>query len=259
MALILLYFCRNYRWFLAYLISNSILMLYGAYGALTIFLSDIIRLDLMNATFVNNQTGAKIKAGYGIIFQYLMGRHNWLMMVTFIASLMGLVISGFTMYHLWLASSNTTTNETFKWKEARYHHREAEELWEEQVEATAKDLLQQPEIAGKLKDLEDARKYVRAKLEPPAPVPQWAYDTGSRWENLKEVIYPPSLYGRDKRWHEQFEKKVLPATASAQTEGKANGSAESSGNKKDEGKAAAPKAGGGKQGSNNSGNLKKRR
>lgn len=257
---------RNYRWFMAYLLSNSVLMLYGAFAALTIFLTEIQALDLFNATFVNNTTGQKMKAGYGIVFQYLLAKHNALMMVSFIATIMGLVISGFSLYHVWLAGTNTTTNETFKWKEARWHHREAEEMRLEQVETTAKDLLQDSVMAARFNgSIDAARKFVNAKLEGVAPIPPNAYDTGSFWANISEVVYPPSRYGREKSWREAFRKRVenngFGGTAGEEGKDDDDGAGDRQKKKGEEAgsKGGVASAGTGGGGNKHHQNLKKRR
>jgi hypothetical protein len=40
--------------------------------------------------------------------------------LTLLTSVMGPILVGFTVYHLWLVACNTTTNETFKWKSIEY-------------------------------------------------------------------------------------------------------------------------------------------
>jgi hypothetical protein len=48
---------RNYRWFLAYLICNSAIMLYGIAAGVSILLTEIDEKQLLEATFVNSRTG----------------------------------------------------------------------------------------------------------------------------------------------------------------------------------------------------------
>ena len=47
--------------------------------------------------------------------QYLFYNHPTLVGLFLLTSVMGVVLTGFTCYHLYLVSINVTTNETFKW------------------------------------------------------------------------------------------------------------------------------------------------
>jgi hypothetical protein len=49
--------------------------------------------------------------------QYLFYNVPTLVGLLLLCGVMGLVLSGFTIYHLSLAASNVTTNESFKWRE----------------------------------------------------------------------------------------------------------------------------------------------
>jgi len=198
--------CRNYRWFLAYLISNSVLMLYGAVAALSIFAAEIVDQRLFEATFVNNSTGQRIPASWGILFQYFMMKHNMLAMVTFIAAVMGLVITGFSGYHLLLAATNTTTNETFKWKEVNYLHREAVKERKANVLERAAEMV----AADQAPDLPAAKAAIDSRLPPVQEVPDNPYSLGLA-SNYGEIVFPPSLYGRPAAWHAAFRAPFAPS------------------------------------------------
>ncbi|KAF4729038.1 zinc finger protein [Perkinsus olseni] len=72
--------------------------------------------DLWNARFINPNTGEQFTASYRIIFQWLL-THEYIMiaMIT-LCTIMSIVLVGFTSWHLYLAASNVTTNESAKWR-----------------------------------------------------------------------------------------------------------------------------------------------
>ena len=111
---------RNYRWFLAFLYLNSLLMSYGVWAAGAILRHDIEALKLFTAVFT--KSGKQVKATYSIVLQYLLGTRTEVCMVGILCVVMGLLVLCFALYHTGLAASNTTTNESVKWgrlKDAR--------------------------------------------------------------------------------------------------------------------------------------------
>jgi palmitoyltransferase len=202
---------RNYRWFLAYLISNSVLLVYGTTACLSIILSEITANRLMEATFVHSGTGERIQASYSILLQYFLYNHMEICMLLLLCAVMGVVLTLFTGYHLWLAASNTTTNETYKWREMGWMHDQAEaqhaaalkQMQAEQaagkaavpppeVVACAEGRCGHPEHAGN-KDNNAGKR--RLELRPVPPMPDNLYDRGLR-ANFAEIVWPPALYGR---------------------------------------------------------------
>ena len=154
---------NNYRWFLAFLVCNTTLLVYGTIACLAILADEMVSKDLRRANFINQATGQSIPSSWGIIFQYFMFHFSSIMMVLLIAGVMSLVMVGFTCYHLYLTATNVTTNETFKWREAVWAH-----------DAAAK------EAAAEGKG-------------PVEPVPRNAYHKGVI-ANYREIVRPPPLY-----------------------------------------------------------------
>lgn len=66
--------------------------------------------------------------------QYLMFHHGTIMALFILSGLMGIVLIAFAGYHLWIASGNTTTNETFKWRDVSWALSRAQNQWDRLTE-----------------------------------------------------------------------------------------------------------------------------
>ena len=108
---------RTGRWFLAYLVLNSILMMYGVFAGFSIFMTEIEEKQLFEATFVNTITNERIPANATIILNYFMHGFLEIVFVTILCSVMGTVVTGFTIYNLSLAILGMTANEVGKWRD----------------------------------------------------------------------------------------------------------------------------------------------
>jgi palmitoyltransferase ZDHHC4 len=170
---------HNYRWFLLYLVFHTIMLLYGAVATLSIFRTEIDRLDLFNRTFVNTRTNEEMKPGYWIIFQFLMSSYPELMLIQLLCTVMGVVLIGFTGYHLSLTLVNKTTNETFKYS------------------GFATEVDKKRAIRDYAAVMRDRAKIPQLPAEDTPSLPTDGvlpnpFDRGM-WENLKEVFFPLSL------------------------------------------------------------------
>jgi hypothetical protein len=168
---------RNYRYFLAYLVCNSVLLVYGAVACASVFAEHVAANRLWDAYYINRDTNERVPAGWGVISQYLLFHHQEVAMVAVLCGVMGTILTGFTGYHLMLTYFNTTTNETFKWREAAYHRENA--------------------VAGRKHAVADAVRAGKPASSVPdvPPMPANIYDKGFLG-NLREIVWPPSLYGR---------------------------------------------------------------
>lgn len=158
---------RNYRWFMAFLVCNTSLMLYGAFACVSILADLVVKNRLLEATFVNSATGEKFKATYYVVFTYLMSLRSEIIMVLVLAGVMGVVLAGFTGYHVYLLAQNKTTNESYKWSEVQWHRDRAVQEAAALAKSTGKPL-------GHI-----------------APMPPNVYNRGA-WANAMEVFFPPS-------------------------------------------------------------------
>ncbi|EQC40894.1 hypothetical protein SDRG_01959 [Saprolegnia diclina VS20] len=123
---------RNYKSFLAFIITNACFLLYGAYVLTCILLSEVVTLQLFQSQFVDQATGAPTNATTFIVFRYMLHIHPVNMMLLFICVVMGAALTCFSLFHLRLVAQNRTTNEFFKQRSLRTATRDAytlESFW----------------------------------------------------------------------------------------------------------------------------------
>lgn len=219
-------------------------MLYGAAAALSIFASHLAEHRVFERGFVMASTRQRVPASWLLIFQYFMATHTELMMVTFIATVMGVVITGFTGYHLMLTAANTTTNETFKWREAASVRRSFIKQRKVEIQEHAEDMV----ATGKAPSLGAAKAAMEAQMGPIDPMPDNQYARGVL-VNFADVIWPPSIYGRPAAWFKAFQALPPPEPESDEDEGAADaagksGSGNGSGSGSGSGGDSKGKAGG---------------
>ena len=214
---------RNYRWFLAYLVCNTVLLAYGTAACLSVLGTHYIQSRLGEATFVHKVTGERTAPSIIILLQYMLYMEGPIMGVLLLCVVMGIVLLGFTGYHLTLALTNFTTNETVKWNDAQEAHARNTASFERSYAEYAKmrasvlsrgaeldedddgNVIRPPPsvlvcLEGRCEHAEHAGNAgtvaKRWTLRRPAPFPSTSvYNRGWR-ENLREVLFPPSIYGR---------------------------------------------------------------
>jgi len=173
---------RNYRWFVLYLASHTLMLLYGAVACASIFATSVVQDRMLERSFVNTRTGEEIPSTHWIVFQFLMARDPELMMIQILCAVMGVVLVGFTGYHLALAANNITTSETFKWSSLPSKGARMRRLREYLAHRAA--------ASGQARERASRDA---AATHPSAPVPaKYPYDRGVL-ANLAEVFFPLSL------------------------------------------------------------------
>ena len=153
---------RNYRYFLAFLVTHVIMLWYGGIAALSIFAQEAADKRLWEATFVRRGTNERIKASTWIVVQFLMHENYELSMCFMLCAVMGLVLAGFTGYHLYLTACNLTTNEMMKWgdvERGQEYNRRRHELAVKNVEP----------IRSRVADVQAKVSAARAALDSVAP------------------------------------------------------------------------------------------
>lgn len=105
---------NNYRYFIWFLAQHVWFTGYGTYLVSNMLMHVISTNNLWNLSYKDTKTGAYVPADYFFLFQYISYYHGLLWGLLLLLSIMCFVLFGFTLYHLHLALSNTTTNERSK-------------------------------------------------------------------------------------------------------------------------------------------------
>ena len=103
----------NYKYFLAFILSHSLICLYAAQVGCMIMIHIINSEKLLTAVFTDG-AGRKVQSTWGVIFQYLLQRYPAFVFVIFLCLMMGVVLGGFFCYHFYMAAKNVTSNERIK-------------------------------------------------------------------------------------------------------------------------------------------------
>lgn len=105
---------RNYRFFIWFLAQHVWFTGYGTYLVANMLSHVISSKNLWHLSYKDPKSGAYVPADAFFLFQYISYYHGALWGLFLLLSIMCFVLFGFTVYHLYLALTNTTTNERSK-------------------------------------------------------------------------------------------------------------------------------------------------
>lgn len=103
----------NYKYFLAFILSHSLICLYAGLIGCKIFTFIIHKDNLWNAVF-RDSAGNKFHPGWLQLFQYLLHKYSAFTFVIVLCLLMGLSLGGFFLFHFHLLRKNNTSNDRIK-------------------------------------------------------------------------------------------------------------------------------------------------
>lgn len=120
---------QNYRVFLLFLLVHCAMLWYGTALLVSILMTETRERRLWSARFHNANTGVYSEASLWVIVSYLIYHKGRIFALLVLSGVMGLVISLFTLYHFYLIARGQTTNESFKWKDARKFYKRLIAAW----------------------------------------------------------------------------------------------------------------------------------
>ncbi|KAJ4460241.1 putative palmitoyltransferase swf1 [Paratrimastix pyriformis] len=104
----------NYRYFLLFLLSNTITCIYTVIMSYRSLRDIVVRDQYMKMVFRETTTGRYIPMSYSLLVRVLLNRYLGVVLAGIFTGVIFIVLVGFFAYHLYLTARNTTTNETFK-------------------------------------------------------------------------------------------------------------------------------------------------
>eukprot|EP01031_Cornospumella_fuschlensis_P027059 gene27060-32695_t len=128
----------NYRYFLLFLLANASFFFYGAYVMVMVMFSEIEQKRLMHTVFVNRTTGEEFAPTMIMVALYLIGEQTTAFIILALAIVMGIAVSCFLFYHLYLVYKGTTTNESVKWSSIQGAHKSLVEAHKKYLERKQK-------------------------------------------------------------------------------------------------------------------------
>ncbi|XP_056841899.1 probable protein S-acyltransferase 17 isoform X2 [Raphanus sativus] len=108
---------RNTRYFIAFLFWHFLLCWYGAIAIGFILAGRVKELRVVHILTVYYGVENSFRNLAPRVLQWLVGTYNTQILVMVFLAVVSLLLAGFFAYHLKLCLTNTTTNETFKWRE----------------------------------------------------------------------------------------------------------------------------------------------
>eukprot|EP00850_Spirogloea_muscicola_P005385 SM000024S07847 [mRNA] locus=s24:822637:827975:- [translate_table: standard] len=111
---------NNIRFFLAFLIWHCIICWYGAYILGCVFAGEVQKRHLLDALKGHHQVPTmRIKDWLPQVTQWLLHYFAMPMMLLIFSMVVSVLVVSFLCYHLYLVTTNTTTNEMYKWDDYR--------------------------------------------------------------------------------------------------------------------------------------------
>lgn len=159
-----------------------------------LFSEEVERKRLLELTFFDRQTGETIQASRFIVFQYLYARRTLEVGLTIVMFVMGIALSCFLGYHVYITSIGQTTNENGKWGDIRSWYKKQRLKYKAAVRDGKVPKNPSSNNGNEENDETDIDVYEEGQehFVDPGPLPKNLYNRGFV-ENWKEVFFPPSL------------------------------------------------------------------
>jgi len=189
---------ENYRWFILFLSQLVIMCFYGTYITYRLFSEEMTTKRLMELTFFDRLSGETIPADYYILFQYVFARRPLEVSFMILTFVMGIALSCFLGYHVYITSVGQTTNENSKWADIKRWYKKQQQLYRIAVREgkTGTKLSSKRDNINEDNGTDTAicNEQSSKEQEPvdPGPIPKNIYDRGFV-ENWKDVFFPLSL------------------------------------------------------------------
>ncbi|KAJ3426661.1 palmitoyltransferase swf1 [Anaeramoeba flamelloides] len=209
---------QNYRWFLLFLFSNSLVCCYGAYILFKFLYSQIQDDGLITDIFYDNK-GNEIETGFKFYLSYLVYYQRGAVLLFFMAIIMGFVVIAFFFFQLVFISNNITSNESYKMADLRHYIKNKKKQIQHSKKNTQKTLKKETssdhkdqktkykknsknEIQNNIKNIKASEKKIEInqyddvllKIDPNNIK---SYYHKGFWKNFLEILFP--LANREKK------------------------------------------------------------
>ncbi|KAI3883396.1 hypothetical protein MKX03_009629 [Papaver bracteatum] len=108
---------RNTRYFMAFLLWHFLLCVYGTIAIALILAGQLKEFKVIHILTVYYGFENSFYSLAPHVVQWVLGAYNTQILLMVFLAVISLLLAGFSGYHAHLCLTNTTTNETFKWKD----------------------------------------------------------------------------------------------------------------------------------------------
>ncbi|CAK90969.1 unnamed protein product (macronuclear) [Paramecium tetraurelia] len=145
---------KNYKYFVKFIILHAMLCDYGAYLGFRCIWGIIVKENLFEAKIKDPYTGQTLKASWSIIIMHLLSKNSIFIFLIIMCIIMGISLTCFSIYHLYMIGKDTTSNERMKRSEFLKFFQEETS----RIEKSLKDAKTQEEI----KELSDKLEKIKS-------------------------------------------------------------------------------------------------
>jgi palmitoyltransferase ZDHHC4 len=198
---------HNIREFLIFLLATASLTSYATYMIYYIEKGILVANNLLEYTY-QDANGVTKSLSWGYLFQVLVVHTAPVVGLGMFCVVVTLVLFTFLGYHMWLIKENTTTNETFKWKDLKYELKLQDQF------------VKRSEAEGRRVDPKQLRPFSLKDVKN-------IYDRGWR-ANFREALFPGSLAEENNAFEDALTRGASsPSSSSSPSKpsGKKNGKA----------------------------------
>ncbi|CAD8128147.1 unnamed protein product [Paramecium sonneborni] len=174
---------KNYKYFVKFIITHAILCDYGAYLGFRCIWGIIVQERLLQAQFRDPVTKQRLQATWGIIIKYLFYKNTMYIFIVILCVVMGIALTCFALYHLYMIGQDTTTNERMKRSDFLNFFDEETERLEKQLKK-AENEEEIKEVSSKLEQVKSCQKRI-------IPIKNIGI-----WNGLKRVFSEPDELGQ---------------------------------------------------------------
>eukprot|EP00347_Sterkiella_histriomuscorum_P016464 403353078 len=183
----------NYRYFLLFILSHAIICTYGAIVGGFIFAGIIKEQRLFEAKFKNLKTGETIEPTLWIIMKWMFDQETPFAFVTVLCTVMSFMLGLFFLYHFYMATQGTTTNERSKRSDFKFYFETKKEYLEEWKKDYGVFDLKEVDKKKFLLDekwtIQQIDQQIKSCDEKIKQLDQNFYEKPT-WAALKEVLFP---------------------------------------------------------------------
>ena len=197
---------ENYRWFLLFLTIHVVMCAYGSIVCMLLFRGEIKEKKLLELVFFDRSTGEEFESSWFVVSQYLFAQRTPECSVMIIMGVMAIALGMFLGYHMYLTSTNQTTNEQGKWQDIKKWFKAEKKKYDNAVKMgkvhpnkddtkiTEAPVIEDGDVTctGGVSSVKETQQIESEDYFDPGPVPRNPHDRGFI-ENWKEVLFPLSL------------------------------------------------------------------